>query len=133
MNAQLRPTYDEAFALKEWRTTEIRGSAPWRQPDQPVKDRHKILAWLFVSHGTRVMTNVPVDVLLCRDEGRYYAECPTLHVFADGDSYESARSSLDEQVVYFYQQYTAIAEDRVIGLAAELRAFYRQRFSLTQE
>lgn len=132
MNAKGQMTYNDVANLKCWQETPIDGSAAWQQPTPFADQQQKIPAWLFVADGLRLMTKAPVEVVIRREGEVFFAECPELHIFADGDAPDTARHCLDQQVIYFYQRYTGLADDQVTGLANDLRSIYRKRFKLSE-
>lgn len=70
----------------------------------------------------------PVEAIVTEDESGFVAQIPSLHLFAAGTAVSDAVAALAEQVVHFFDFYTAARADQVIGEAAKLRITYLQQF-----
>lgn len=88
----------------------------------------KVPIWNFAADGERISCDRPVQVELRLEDDGCYASCERLHVHSFGTSLRECLDDLHRQVIYFYNDYTALAEDDVIGLAKELRDLYRNNF-----
>jgi hypothetical protein len=124
-----------AVALYSSRTNQwdlTRKPAPFEQHSGVTEEPgvHRMPMWLFVANGQRVICRRPVEVEIREEEDAVIAACQRLHVFSSGDSYEEAINSLHEQVVHFFQEYSALGEDEVIGRAVEIRELYHRYFEL---
>lgn len=97
---------------------------------EPQVDR--VPMWLFFSGSKRLLCRRPVEVEVSQDGAGVLASCERLHVFASGGSYQEAIDSLHEQVVHFFDEYTALEEDDVIGRAIEIRKLYRDYFEMSK-
>lgn len=106
-------------------------------PEQAANDSQprveRVPMWLFFSGNRRLVCRSPVEVEVSPDEeSGVLASCERLHVFAAGASYQEAIDSLHEQVVHFYEEYTALGDDDVVGRAVEIRRLYCEYFELLQ-
>jgi hypothetical protein len=115
-------------ALENWSFTAqaIGHSALAREPALP--RAVKVPIWVFFAHGERVVCDKPVQILLSEESSGFNVDCERLHVFAHGESPEDCIRLLHEQVIYFFNSYSALSEDQVSGLARELRSIYIEHF-----
>jgi hypothetical protein len=84
--------------------------------------------WAFRADGERVICDLPVKVTLSEESEGYFAQCERLHIFASAESPDECMKRIHEQVVHFFNAYSALDDDRVTGLARELRALYVDHF-----
>jgi hypothetical protein len=115
-------------ALENWGFTaqSIGHSDLAREPALPRAVKMPI--WAFFAHGERVECDKPVQISLSEEPSGFNAECERLHVFAHGESPDDCIRQLHEQVIYFFNSYSALSEDQVSGLARELRLIYIEHF-----
>lgn len=85
--------------------------------------------------GRRVATQRPVNVLIQLEapteeysEQAYVFACPSLHVFASAASYSEAEKMFQDQVVYFYNHYSALAAEDLDADAQAIHRIYRNYF-----
>lgn len=109
----------------------------WQPSPQATEGRRlgvqKMPVWLFIFGNRRLVCRRPVEVEISSDpESGVLVSCDRLHVYASGASYQEAVESLHEQVVHFYDEYTSLSEDDVIGQAVEIRRLYCEHFELSQ-
>lgn len=115
-------------ALENWSFTaqSISHSDVAREPALPRAVNVPI--WAFSAHGERVVCDKPVQISLSEESNGFNVECERLHVFAHGESPDDCIRQLHEQVIYFFNSYSALSEDQVSGLARELRSIYIEHF-----
>lgn len=89
----------------------------------------KVPIWIFAADGQRISCDRPVEVELTSGDDGCYASCDRLHVHSFGESQRECLSDLHRQVIFFYNDYSTVAEDDVVGMAVQLRALYRNHFS----
>jgi len=92
----------------------------------------KAPVWVFVADSRRIFCHRGVEIEISEEDSAVQISCEGLHVFASGSSYNEAMESLHEQVVHFYDEYTRLAEDEVIGRAVEIRDLYCKYFEVMQ-
>lgn len=119
-------------------TTYSARSRQWDLSHQPTLSRsseteactapQKLPMWLFVADGRRLICRRSVQVVIQEEGGEVIAECDRLHIFAVGDSFDEAVASLHAQVIHFFDEYSSLGEDEVIGRAAEIQQLYRDYF-----
>lgn len=90
----------------------------------------KIPVWLFVADGKRLVCRRPVEVTIREEDGVVLVDCDRLHVFASGETYDEAVTSFHSQVLHFFEEYSVLGDDEVIGRAAEIRRLYRDYFEV---
>jgi len=61
-------------------------------------------------------------------DGAVYAESERLHIFASGKSVDAAMEDFSCQLAHFFEHYTNLAGDEVVGMAAQLREIYLAEF-----
>lgn len=91
----------------------------------------RVPKWRFQRAGVVVESRVPLEVTLRREGDVVYAESERLHIFASGHSVDSAVEDFAHQLVHFFEYYTRLGNDEVVGLAAELRQMYVNDFEKT--
>lgn len=91
-------------------------------------DVSRVPQWRFQRGEALVESRVPIEVTLRHDGGAVYAESEKLHIFASGVSVNAAMDDFSCQLVHFYEHYTNLGEDEVVGMAAQLRELYVEEF-----
>ena len=92
-------------------------------------DVSRVPQWRFQSgEAVVVESKTPIEVTLRHDGGEVYAESEKLHIFASGRSVDAAMEDFSCQLVHFYEHYTNLGDDDVVGMAAQLRAIYVGEF-----
>ena len=89
----------------------------------------KVPIWIFSADGERISCDRPVQVELRTEDDGCYASCERLHVHSFGKSLRECLDDLNRQVVFFYNDYSMLSDDEVVGLAAQLRELYNNHFS----
>lgn len=96
---------------------------------EPVWPRtSRVPQWHFQHAGSAVSCKTPIEVTLRWEDGLVSAESGQLHIFASGESIDEAMQDFNHQVVHFYNYYTQLHADDVVGLAAQLWKIYRDEF-----
>ena len=116
------------FAQSGWRLQSPRQSNIVSN-ERRVGSTVKVPIWAFAADGERISCDRPVEVELTSGDDGCYASCDRLHVHSYGESQRECLTDLNRQVIFFYNDYSTVAEDDVVGMAEQLRALYRNHFS----
>jgi hypothetical protein len=91
-------------------------------------DVSRVPQWRFQKGAAVIESRVPIEVTLRHEDGEAYVESEKLHIFASGKSVAAAMEDFSCQLVHFYEHYTGLEADEVVGMAAQLRAIYIAEF-----
>lgn len=84
--------------------------------------------WQFKTNGFRILSSKPIQVVITRQDGTYYAENEALEIYASGDSDNEALENFVYHVIYFYKHYKTLDWHKVTGRAKELKQIYLDLF-----
>lgn len=84
--------------------------------------------WQFKATGLKVYSFKPIEVVITRENGTYFAENESLEIYASGDNEQEAIEDFCQHVIYFYKHYKQLTWDRVTGQAKKLKEIYEQLF-----
>ncbi len=84
--------------------------------------------WQFKSTGLKVYSSKPIEVVITRGNGTYFAENEALDICATGDSEREALEDFCQHVIYFYKYYKQLGWDQVMGHARKLKESYGNLF-----
>lgn len=84
--------------------------------------------WQFKATGLRIFSSKPIEVVITRGNGTYFAENEPLEIYASGNSEQEAIEDFCQHVIYFYKHYKDLDWDEVIGRAMELKEIYEKLF-----
>ena len=85
--------------------------------------------WIFSADEDVVLCDRAVQVEIRSEGDSFFASSDRLHIYSQGKFHEECLREFNRQVVYFFNDYSAIDEDDVVGLAKELRSLFLNHFS----
>lgn len=91
----------------------------------------KVPKWNFKSLNFKIYSSKPIEVVISRQNGRYFAENESLDIYAIGASEEEAIDDFCQNLIYFYKHYKALSWDKVTGRAEELKQLFDNVFQET--
>ena len=103
----------------------ITSAAP--KPVPPVHTRVPLKR--FVSGAELLVSEKPIQITLHFEDGYFIAENETLHIVATGESTTEAVDDFSEQLIHFYNYYSALDDGDVTGSAVSIKAIYADYFS----
>lgn len=83
----------------------------------------------FNANAVMLVSDKPVETKLYFDNGSFFVESESLHIFANGQTVDEAMADFNDQIVHFYNYYTALEDDDVVGQAQQVRRIYSQHFN----
>ena len=84
--------------------------------------------WQFKATDLKVYSSKPIEVVITREKGTYFAENESLEIYASGDSEHEVIEDFCQHVIYFYKHYKQLGWDKVIGHARRLKETYESLF-----
>jgi len=82
----------------------------------------------FFGNGDVIVCDCAVEAVVSEAESGFIAEIPALKLAAAGGQVSEVVADLSEQVVHFFNFYTELDADEVIGEAVHLRDVYVRQF-----
>lgn len=66
----------------------------------------------------------PLTLQVSIEDGTFFVESDSLHLFAKGASLEDAVSAFATDLVYYWRYYNSLRDDEVAGAGLELKKIY---------
>jgi len=89
----------------------------------------KVPKWKFRSLNFKIYSSKPIEVMISRQNGGYFAENESLDIYAIGASEVEAIDDFCRHLIYFYKHYKALSWDKVTGHAEKLKQLYEKVFN----
>lgn len=98
------------------------------QPEDQIRTELPLVLWQIAASGVRLRAASPVTVRI-RSEGKFvFTENETLRVFAHGETLDEALEQFQDHVVHFFESYSKLSNDQVIGEGARLKQVFEASF-----
>jgi hypothetical protein len=78
----------------------------------------------FVDEGRTLSLAKPLVLQVSVEDGAYFVENETLHLFAKGTSLEEAVDAFAADLAYYWRYYNSLGADEVAGAGVELKRIY---------
>ena len=88
----------------------------------------KVPMWEFHTNVKSLRSLKPVSVNISKGQAYYFAESETLGIYTTGESQNVAIKEFVEQIVYFYEYYSKLPQNKVTGRAQTLKELYDKEF-----
>lgn len=66
----------------------------------------------------------PLVLQVSVEDGTYFVESESLHLFAKGVSLEEAVNAFSADLIYYWRYYNSLRDDEVAGAGLELKRIY---------
>jgi hypothetical protein len=78
----------------------------------------------FVDEGRTLSLSKPVVLQVSIEDGAYFVENESLHLFAKGSSLDEAVEAFAADLAYYWRYYNSLRDDEVAGAGLELKRIY---------
>lgn len=78
----------------------------------------------FVDEGRTLSLSRPLVLQVSVEDGAYFVENESLHLFAKGASMEEAVEAFAVDLAYYWRYYNSLRDDEVAGAGLELKRIY---------
>jgi hypothetical protein len=78
----------------------------------------------FADAGRRLSLSKPLVLHVSVEDGAYFVENESLHLFAKGSSLEEAVDAFTADLAYYWHYYNSLGDDEVAGAGVELKRIY---------
>jgi hypothetical protein len=78
----------------------------------------------FVDEGRTLSLSKPLVLQVSVEDGAYFVENESLHLFAKGPSLEEAVDAFAADLAYYWHYYNSLGSDEVAGEGLELKRTY---------
>ena len=78
----------------------------------------------FVDEGRTLSLSRPLVLQVSVEDGAYFVEHESLHLFAKGSSLEEAVEAFAADLAYYWRYYNSLGPDEVAGAGLELKRTY---------
>ena len=78
----------------------------------------------FVFEGRTLSLSKPVVLQVSIEDGAYFVESESLHIFAKGSSLDEAVEAFAADLAYYWRYYNSLRDDEVAGAGLELKRIY---------
>lgn len=78
----------------------------------------------FVHEGRTLPLSRPLILQVSVEDGAYFVENESLHLFAKGSSLEEAVEAFAADLAYYWRYYNSLGPDEVAGAGLELKRIY---------
>jgi hypothetical protein len=78
----------------------------------------------FVAEGRTMSFSEPLVLQVSVEDGAYFVENESLHLFAKGVSIEEAVEAFAKDLAYYWRYYNSLGDDEVAGAGLELKRIY---------
>jgi hypothetical protein len=78
----------------------------------------------FVNEGRTLPLSSPLVLQVSVEDGAYFVENESLHLFGKGASLDEAVEAFAADLAYYWRYYNSLRDDEVAGAGVELKKIY---------